>query len=65
MSINWTKIHKKYPGLWVAFDQDEITVIGFGKTATQAFEAANKKGCKEPILTRMPKELITYVGYGI
>lgn len=64
MSINWTRIHKKYPGLWVALENDEQTVVGFGKTAKQAFQVAQEKGCEEPILTRMPKELITYVGHG-
>ena len=30
-----------------------------------AFERANKKGSKKPILTRMPEELVTYVGFGL
>ena len=41
------------------------TVVGNGKTAKQAFEKAQKKGYKNPILTRMPEKLITYVGYGV
>lgn len=64
MSIDWTKIYKKYPGMWVAFEKDEQTVIGCGKTAREAFEKAQDHGIKEPILTHMPKNLISYVGHG-
>ena len=62
---DWTNIYKKYKGLWVALQEDEETVVGAGKTLRQALEAAQKKGCKKPILTHMPSELIPYVGYGL
>ncbi len=65
MPIDWTKIYKKYKGQWIALKKDEKTVVGNGKTAKQAFEKAQKKGYKNPILTRMPEKLITYVGYGV
>lgn len=65
MAINWTKIYKKYGGLWVALEDDEQTVIASGKTAKEAWEKAQKRGYKKPILTHMPQELITYVGHGL
>jgi hypothetical protein len=65
MAIDWTKIYKKYKGLWVALLDDEITVVGSGKTAKEAWEEAQSKGHKKPILTRMPENLVTYVGYGV
>ena len=65
MAIDWTKIYQKYKGLWVALESDEVTVISSGKTAKEAWESAQKKGYKKPILTRMPEELVTYVGYGV
>lgn len=65
MAIDWTKIYKKYKGLWVALKSDEKTVIAAGKTAKEAWESAKKKGYKTPILTYMPKELVPYVGYEI
>ena len=64
-AIDWTEIFEKYKGLWVALKQDEKTVVGSGKTAREAMEEAQRKGYKKPILTRMPEELITYVGYGV
>lgn len=61
-AIDWTRIYKKYRGLWVALKDDEKTVVASGKTAREAWEKAQKKGYPKPILTRMPEELVTYVG---
>jgi hypothetical protein len=62
MAIDWTKIYKKYKGLWVALKDDEKTVIASGKTVKETLEKARKKGFDKPILTHMPEELVTYVG---
>ncbi len=62
MAKDWTEIQKKYKGLWVALADDEETVLGSGKTAREALEQAQKKGHEYPILTRMPEEIVTYVG---
>lgn len=65
MAIDWTEIYATYKGLWVALLQDEQTVVGSGKTAKEAWEEAQRRGHKKPILTRMPEELVTYIGYGV
>ncbi len=65
MAIDWVQMYKKYRGVWVALLEDEITVVGSGKTALQALEEAQKKGYKNPILSHMPEKLVTYVGFGI
>lgn len=65
MAQDWTKIYKKYKGLWVALDEDEETVVGSGRSAREALESAEKEGYEEPILTRMPEEITVYVGYGV
>jgi len=62
MTIDWSKIVNKYKGLWVALKDDEKTVIAIGKTAKQAWEEALRQGYKKPILTKMPKELVGYIG---
>jgi hypothetical protein len=64
MAIDWTKIYKKYKGLWVALKSDEKTVIASGKTFKEAADRAKEKGYKQPILTQMPEELTTFVGIG-
>jgi len=65
MAIDWTRIYKKYKGLWVALKSDEKSVIASGKTAKEAWDVAQKKGFAKPILTRMPNKLIPYVGFGM
>lgn len=62
MAIDWTKIYKKYKGLWVALDENEKTVIAHDKLAKEAFEKAQKKGIKIPILFKVPTKIIPYVG---
>lgn len=65
MAIDWTKIFKKYKGMWVALKDDEKTVISTGKSALEALKLAEKKGFSNPILTKIPKGLVSYVGFGI
>ena len=62
MAKDWTKIYKKYRGLWVALAADEVTVLASGKILQQTLEDAHKKGYKNPIMTRMPENLATFVG---
>ena len=62
MAIDWTKIYEKYRGLWVALEDDQVTVVASGKTAKEAQEKAQKKGTIQPILFRVPSEVLPYVG---
>jgi len=55
MAIDVTEVFKKYKGQWVAFKDDEKTVISNGKTAKEAYEKALSSGYKNPILARMPR----------
>ena len=62
-AIDWTPIQKKYPGRWVALANDEITVLGVGKTVQAAIDAARKRAPhRKPILTWMPEKILPYVG---
>ena len=61
-ATDWTKIYKRYKGLWVALAKDEITVLASGKTAKEAWDKARGRGHIKPILAQMPERLITYVG---
>ncbi|MHB8652151.1 MAG: DUF5678 domain-containing protein [Minisyncoccota bacterium] len=62
MAKDWSKLYKKYKGLWVALGDDEITVLGFGATVQDAISKAKKKTDKTPFLLRVPKTLDSYVG---
>ena len=61
-SIDWSRIYKKYKGLWVALAKDEQTVLSSGKTAKEAWDQALKKGFDKPILMNVPKKLTYFVG---
>ena len=64
-AIDLTPVQNKYPGMWVGFADDQITVLAVGKTPQEVVEKAKENGYEDPVLMHMPKQNITYVGYGI
>lgn len=62
MAMDWTKIYKKYKGLWVALFNDGQTVVGSGSTLRKALKEAEKKGQNDPIVMRVPMEILPYIG---
>ena len=62
MPIDWTKIYKKYKGLWVALKDDYTTVVASGKTPEETLKSAKKNGFTSPFLTRVPEEVVPFVG---
>ena len=65
MAIDWTKFYQKYRGLWLALKKDEKTLIASASTAKEVYNISQKKGYKNPILTRIPTSIVTHVGHGI
>ncbi len=65
MSIDWSKMYKKYAGKWVALADDEVTVIASDKKLARALELSAKKGNSNPLVHRVPDEVVTFVGYGL
>lgn len=53
--VNTTLLSKKYRDTWVALEAKSGRVVAAGKTAKIAYEQSQKKGVKEPVLTRIPK----------
>ena len=62
LAKDWTKLYKKYKGMWVALSEDEETVLGFGKTVKEAVINAKKHKNSIPFLTRVPQTLEAYIG---
>jgi hypothetical protein len=60
-AIDMTPIIKKYPGYFVALSYDRKRVLGKGRTPEEAIREANRKGYKDPILTRIPYENRSYL----
>ncbi len=59
---NWTKLFKNYGGLWVALQADETTVISSGERLADVIRVAEGKGYEKPILTKVPKKDMVYIG---
>ncbi len=60
--IDWTRIQKKYAGKWVAFKDDEKSVISSGTTVASVLKRAKELGFQKPILSKMPKKVVMYIG---
>jgi hypothetical protein len=60
--VNWTHLHPKHAGNWVAFAQDRKTVVGSAKNLKTAIRQANQKGYTNPSVYKVPKDLLAYVG---
>jgi len=60
--FNFISAQKKYAGRWVAFSRTKKKVISSGTNAKIAFEKAQKIGTQKPILFRMPKKVMPFVG---
>jgi NADPH-dependent 2,4-dienoyl-CoA reductase/sulfur reductase-like enzyme len=61
--LNRTRMAKKYRGKWLALKADRKTVVGAGGTIREARAAAAKKGHKNPVITRMPRTIQSFVGF--
>ena len=45
MAIDWTKICKKYRGLWVGLKSDKKTVVASGRTVMEVMEKSQRSAC--------------------
>lgn len=62
MAIDWTQIYNKYKGLWVALKDDQVTVVASGNTAKEVLEKARNNGTPDPILFKVPTEIMPMIG---
>lgn len=60
--IDYSPIFKKYPGQWVALKDDERTVVTASRSANKALQEAKEEGVKEPILFKVPRKSVPYIG---
>lgn len=62
MATDWTKIYKKYKGLWVGLQKDEKTVAASGRTVKEVLCKSQKKGVVKPLLLKVPSRMEPYIG---
>jgi len=63
--MDFTKIYKKYSGMWIVLDEGLKKVISFSTSAKKAYDEAIKKGYKKPTLFKVPKKNLPYIGTSI
>jgi len=61
-SISLSHLFPKYEGQWVAFANDQSTILGNGKNLKTAITKAQKRGHKNPIMFKVPVGMTAYVG---
>jgi hypothetical protein len=52
----------EYAGKWVAWDHDETRIVASGQTFAEAVEAAERAGEKDPVMHKVPKANVHFVG---
>lgn len=60
-AVDLSPVLEKFKGLWVAL-ADSDSVISADKSAKKAYEAAIKKGYKEPIFFKVPQHDLPHIG---
>ena len=61
-AIDLSKVYNKYKGLWVALIND-TKVISADKSVRKVVEEAKKKGYDQPLLFKIPKNDLPFVGF--
>ena len=59
--IDMVKIEKHYRGKWIALSEDQKRVIASGSSLEEALVKAKKKGAKNPIMSKVPREFLEYI----
>ena len=60
---NWSTICDIYRGHWIALQDDEQTVIAASKDLKKTLALSAEKGNTDPIVFRVPDEIVNFVGY--
>jgi hypothetical protein len=55
-------IPQEYAGLWIAWDSKETKIIASGRTLEEARQAAQRAGEQEPVLEKVPRADVRFVG---
>lgn len=60
--LDRTAMAKKYKGKWVALKNDRKTVVASGKGVASVLRKAQKNGVDMPVITRMPRFPMRFIG---
>jgi len=57
-------VPKEYAGKWIAWDRKERTIIASGRTFAEVKRAAEQAGEAKPLLEKVPRADVRFVGSG-
>lgn len=58
----WHKMLLEAPkDSWIAFSEDETTIVAHGSTYEEAVTKAEKNGVKDPVLVKTPKDWVKMI----
>ena len=60
--LDHTNAYKKFPGQWVAFGSDKVTVISAGENLDEVIAEARARGVTKPIVLKIPEEVVPFIG---
>jgi hypothetical protein len=55
-------VPKEYSGKWIAWNFHRTRILASGRTAQEARDAALKAGEPKPILSKVPRADVRYIG---
>lgn len=58
-------VPRKYAGQWIAWDHDHTRIIASGTTYAEARDAAVAAGESDPLLDKIPRADVRFVGGGL
>ncbi len=59
--IDMVAIEKRYTGKWIALNDTRKKVIASGDSLKEALANARKKGYRDPILSKVPRQFLEYI----
>lgn len=60
-TVDLSKILREYSNTWLALNPDSMKVVATAKEPKTVLAKARRKGIKDPILTKAPKDYGTYI----
>ena len=58
--VDRTKIAAKYKNQWIALNEED-KVVGNGKTLEIALKKATRRGCLDPVFSKVPDPKYSYL----
>lgn len=58
-------VPKRYAGRWIAWDHEQTRIVASGTTLAEARRKAREAGESDPLLAKVPRADVRFVGAGL